>query len=77
MARQAPTQCHEPFLVQMWMYSPGGLREKDLGHTLSAGIAAWQVLLQPAGGAACCAAELQGARMGVRPRLLGGISLGL
>lgn len=34
-------------------------------HCLSAGIAAWQVLLQPAGEAAWCAAELQGARMGV------------
>lgn len=39
---------------------------KGIGtHCLSAGIAAWQVLLQPAGEAAWCAAELQSCRDGI------------
>lgn len=36
-------------------------------HCLSAGIAEWQVLLQPAGEAVWCAADLQGAKMGAQP----------
>lgn len=64
--RQAPSQRHKSYFpsqsidVHPW-WQGKGFRT----HCLSAGIAAWQVLLQPAGEAAWCAAGLQGARMGV------------
>lgn len=75
VARQAPSQCHKSFFPSQNMdVHPWWQEGRGCGaHCVSAGTAAWQVLLQPAGEAAWCAAQLQGARMGVGHSLLGGI----
>jgi len=61
------TPVSQPFQLQIHMAIPGGRRQKGSGtDCLSAGIAAQQLLLQPAGGAAWRAAELCAAGAGDR-----------
>lgn len=64
MGRQAPRQCHWPSQSRYTCPFLVGGGKGDLGHAifqLSAGIAAWQLLLQLAGEAAWHAVELHGA----------------
>ena len=61
MDRQAPRQCHSPSRSRYACPFPVAGGKRDLEHAvfqLSAGIAAQQLLLQPAGEAAWHAAEL-------------------